>query len=152
MDLNEEEFTDEIREAIWNDQAWIAFEDPDVVHRARETLHQFLTMLSAQIDKYEDGGDKDWLGRVGRFRAQVQLRLSQAKRTIRDLNREETASLASLERKWGTLAADLATALEQSDRAGLLDVLLFQDDLTVREWLGLRRSQRAAKEAKRSAA
>jgi hypothetical protein len=152
MELNEEEFTDEIREAIWHDQEWLAFEHGDVVHRSRETLQQFLTMLSGQIDKYADGGDKDWLGRVRRFRSQVEMRLGQAKRAIRELNREETATVIGMERKWGALAEDLATALEQSNRSDLLDTLTVRDELSVREWLTLRRSQRAAKQAKANAA
>ena len=145
--LNDEEFSDELRESIWSDGDWIAFEGEAVVERAREVLTELRASISGQLVAYAGPDNSDWTIRAKRFFQQVELRLGQTRRAIKEHNRERTASSEAYKRKWATLAFTLAEELGRSDRAFVLDAVEVGDGLTVADWLPMRRAQKSRKEA-----
>ena len=144
-DLDDDEFRDELREMLWDDESWPAFEGDDVAERAREVLSELRTSIQGQLIAYRGAGDRDWEKRAGRYVKQVELRLGQVRRAIKERNRDATASAVAFEQKWAKLAFALASELERSDRSFALDGITLDGELTVREWLPLRRAQQAKK-------
>lgn len=143
--LTDEEFASELRASIWRDDLWNDFMEPHIIDRTEEALTLLHTSITGQISHYKFERSREWLGRARHFATQAGARKAQVKKVIRNLNRAETAEVASMERKWGAFAQTLATALEQSDRDHLLDAIVVRDELTAREWLAARRMQQATK-------
>lgn len=150
-DLPDQEFSDEVRYAIWSDVRWAVFEEPEIVDRTFETLAKFKASVERQLGTHDLKENPDWARRARRFLTQVMVRYAQTKRRIRNLNREETAEMAAFEKKWSTFAFDLAEALEGSNAEHLLDQIQLRNELPAREWLRLRRAQRQGKTHERQA-
>lgn len=142
--LSDEEFRDEMKEAMWRDAQWAPFMEPEIVDRSLEELNLFVANLTGQLAQYKDA-DKEWAGRARRYLTQSSARYSQVRRRIRNLNRQESAEMEAYERKWGEFAYRLACALEGSDADHKLDEVLLRDELPAREWLAARRAQRLKK-------
>lgn len=149
LDLDDEDFTAALKHALWKDQRWQPFLADDVVDRAYETSRDLLATLNVQLSSQDRKQDPDWTARTKSLCTRLMWRIGQLKLRIKELNAAESATLDAYERKWSTVAYDLASALEQSLDDYILDELFLPDgSMSIRQWLEARRTQQQAKQAK----
>lgn len=149
--LDDADFTDAMKHALWKDSRWAAFMDDAVVDRTYQACLDLNASLIVQLtsDSYEERSE--WHLSVMKLRARVQARMGQAKTRVKEMNAAESATLEAIEAKWAALAETLAGVVEGSGDHRLLDVLTMpkDDSFTVREWLTARRAQQARKAKRR---
>lgn len=95
------------------------------------------------------GGDREWKKRAGHLFARVNARTAALSAELKRRNREETANVATLEKKWAAFAERVARRAYLIDPAALADIEGPGADITAEEWLYARMQQQASKASKR---
>ncbi|MDJ0337437.1 hypothetical protein [Cryobacterium sp. PH31-O1] len=142
MALADDEFADELNEAIFDDEIWAGFLDPDVCRRARPALVILRASLMERLRevKARTATRRELIA----FIAKAELRLAEVKTAVSAANKADDASIASLERKWGMFAQTLAEIVNSSDLAHQLSYVLLDGDLNAEQWLRLRHQKAPA--------
>lgn len=144
LDLDDDEFADEVDRNKGIDRDFAPFMHPDIAARTGEVLELFLVSVEMQLEAHPGGDDTDetWLRRSLNFQRLINFRLRQVRRRIRSTSSGD----GSRERAWRAFAHEIAELAEDSDMAvGLHDIYTPFGDLDAQEWLDRRREKRARK-------
>jgi hypothetical protein len=136
LNLTDEAFAEELSEAIWEPNVWPKFVEEATIGRTIFALADLRDSLVGQFEKYKPQGDLAWQARTLSLLRKVKSRHTQAN-VIRRHNEKEDkkeARKAAEEGLSGVIFA-LASALEESNRSDLLDVIEFNDGQSVAEWM-----------------
>lgn len=145
-ELDDQEFTDELLDAIWDDREFEIFLEVELVDRTNRLLGALSGSITSQLAGRIDP-PPGWRSRAKSLLVRVNSRKSEAKLVISDLNRKETATVDAYERKWSIRLFKLAEALESLGHREVLNEIALDDDggITAGEWLDWRRKRDARK-------
>jgi hypothetical protein len=137
--LNDEEFDDELGDAVREIEDFRVFLDPAVILRTAEFLRNLRDVLDGQLLRYNSKGltpsdDPTWEPRTKGFRGLISSRLHMTQYRIREMEPSDTKN----SREWKRFAHRLAEVVNRLDP----DELQFVDvpfcDLDAAEWLDRR--------------
>lgn len=150
MDLDDDEFVDELSHRLGNDKAWAPFVDEDTVERTRDALETLTASLDAQLFHHGDDTTQhdNWLGRAKGLRRLCGMRLYQVNRQLLRADGSHTQR----ERELRAFAHELCEIIEDSDLAyELTQTSTPFEGLNAAQWMARRREKRAAKQEKLAA-
>jgi hypothetical protein len=137
--LNDEEFDDELGDAVREIEEFRVFLDPSVIQRTAEFLRNLRDVLDGQLLRRSSNGltpsdDLTWERRTKGFRGLISSRLHMTQYRIRELEPSDTGK----SREWKRFAHRLAEVIDRLDP----DELQFIDvpfcDLDAGAWLDRR--------------
>lgn len=145
-DLDDSDFRQAMKLAAWKEDRWVAFMDDSIVDRTQEHIRSLLAELEVQRTSTDMDDDPEWAKAVKGLQRRLNARAIQVTAKVREMNRQETATATAYERKWSDFSFALAEQIEGSPADYLLDdTFIPSGELTVREWMSVRRAQKAAK-------
>ena len=132
--LNDYDFSEAVSKALHQRHSWKEFLQPNVIERTRSTLVNLKVVLISQVKTFSDDADPDWMRRIGHKMRMIDSRMVEVNAQIKADNKRSSATVEAISKKWSGFAFQLATALQESDRAFLLDEI-FLEDINAGEWL-----------------
>ena len=139
LNLNEEEFDDELNVALRKLSTFRPFVEFEVVRQTAEYLNNLRDTIDGQLFKYQGiSEDPSWAVRTKGFRGLVSSRLHMAQGRIREMEKQEAGSRSSAARAWRKFAHRLAELLDDYDDSILETVDVPFCDLNAGEWLDRR--------------
>ena len=150
LDMDDDEFVDELSHRLGNDKAWAPFVDDDVVERTRDALETLTASLDAQLLHHGEGSTQqgNWLGRTKGLRRWCGMRLYQVNRQLLRADGSHTQR----ERELRAFAHELCEIIEDSNLAAeLVETDTPFEGLNAAQWMARRREKRAARQEKLAA-
>jgi peptide subunit release factor RF-3 len=135
FDMDDALFMDVVSDAMKSSGAFEKFLAPEIIQRTRGILTDMRESIASQIFKYRDNMNEEWRTRAVNKMRIVENRLKDIETTLQERSGETGAE--SMKK----FAERLAVALEQSDKAFVLDVISF-GELSAAEWLDSRLAER----------
>ena len=153
LELSDEDYTNTLKANMRNSDDFAVFLREELVDRTNIRLGALSGVIGAQLEGRLDP-DPDWARRARGFVKAINARKSEAKSIVKELNREETASVHAVSMKWSGLALQLAEALDASGNRAALDSIAIDNGpgtdstITAADWLDIRRDMKAKRATK----